>query len=407
MSTENKEMVQNVSVTLMGAEMNKMTGVDGAFGFADVPAGGQYTVMPEKNDDPLNGVSTLDLVFIQRHILNVQKLDSPYKLIAADANKDGKITASDLVELRKLILGTNTAFSNNKSWRFVDKSYTFKDPSFAQGEAFPEAYYIDNLDTDMVTDFIAVKTGDVNGSVKASNIAGETVFRNASTLHLITNEQKYKAGTEIKVPVRLAASETITGIQFTLDFDQNALQLMHIDPAMSGMSDQNFGFNQLGAGKVTFSWNADQPRSLSKDDVLFTLTFRTTDLGSLAESLALNSVATAAEAYTSDFAVIPVQMEVANRNNLVSQSQKTFVLHQNVPNPFKEVSNISFELPATMPVNISIYNLSGKMIKEYQVNGQQGVNTLEINRNDLTTGILYYTMKAGDFTTTKKMVVIE
>jgi hypothetical protein len=47
------------------------------------------------------------------------------------------------------------------------------------------------------------------------------------------------------------------------------------------------------------------------------------------------------------------------------------------------------------------------MIKEYNVLGQQGMNTLEINRNDLTAGILYYTMKAGDFTTTKKMVVIE
>jgi hypothetical protein len=42
---------------------------------------------------------------IQRHILGLQALDSNYKLIAADANNDGKVTASDLTDLRKLILG--------------------------------------------------------------------------------------------------------------------------------------------------------------------------------------------------------------------------------------------------------------------------------------------------------------
>ena len=63
------------------------------------------TVSASKTDDYTNGVSTLDLVLIQRHIfLGLTKLDSPEKLLAADVNKDGKVTASDLVELRKLIL---------------------------------------------------------------------------------------------------------------------------------------------------------------------------------------------------------------------------------------------------------------------------------------------------------------
>ncbi|MBK9583675.1 MAG: hypothetical protein IPO48_17815 [Saprospiraceae bacterium] len=66
----------------------------------------------------MNGVSTLDLVMIQRHILGLQALDSNYKLIAADANNDGKVTASDLTDLRKLILGVTTALPNNTSWKF-------------------------------------------------------------------------------------------------------------------------------------------------------------------------------------------------------------------------------------------------------------------------------------------------
>ena len=44
-------------------------------------------ITPVKDNDPLEGVNTLDLVLITRHLLGVENLDSPYKLIAAAANK--------------------------------------------------------------------------------------------------------------------------------------------------------------------------------------------------------------------------------------------------------------------------------------------------------------------------------
>lgn len=52
---------------------------------------------------------------IQRHILDIQSFTSPYKLIASDANNDGKISASDLTDLRKLILGTTNELPKNES----------------------------------------------------------------------------------------------------------------------------------------------------------------------------------------------------------------------------------------------------------------------------------------------------
>ena len=60
-----------------------------------------------KNDDPKNGVSTKDLVMIQKHLLGIELLVDPHDFIAADINNDGKISARDLLELRKLILGSN------------------------------------------------------------------------------------------------------------------------------------------------------------------------------------------------------------------------------------------------------------------------------------------------------------
>ena len=62
----------------------------------------------------MNGVSTLDLVHIQRHILGIQSLNDPYNAIAADADNNGKISASDLTVIRKAILGISSSFQMDK-----------------------------------------------------------------------------------------------------------------------------------------------------------------------------------------------------------------------------------------------------------------------------------------------------
>ena len=101
------------------------TGKDGSYRFDAMPSSGNYMLKPEKNDGLLEGVSTLDVIMIQRHILGAAKILSPYRLVAADVNNDDKISASDLVELKKAILGTTNSFKNNKSWKMIDSRYKF------------------------------------------------------------------------------------------------------------------------------------------------------------------------------------------------------------------------------------------------------------------------------------------
>ncbi|MEZ4931413.1 MAG: hypothetical protein R2788_04680 [Saprospiraceae bacterium] len=75
-----------------------------------------------------NGVTTYDIV-VTRHILSIQPMDDPYKLIAADINNSGSITTFDIVQLRKLILGVYQNFPDNNSWRFVRAGYVFPNPA--------------------------------------------------------------------------------------------------------------------------------------------------------------------------------------------------------------------------------------------------------------------------------------
>ncbi len=109
--------------------------------------------------NPLNGLTTFDLVLISRHILNIQPLGSPYKLIAADVNRSSTIATLDLIQLRKLILNIDTDFVNNTSWLFIPADYVFPVPTNPWFAAFPEVLNYNNLSAEVLgAGFIAVKS---------------------------------------------------------------------------------------------------------------------------------------------------------------------------------------------------------------------------------------------------------
>lgn len=399
-ATEANQTLEDAYVALKGSELNRMTNKNGFFDFNNMPNGGVYTVVPEKNNDYLNGVSTLDLVIIQRHILGIEKLVSPYKSIAADVNKDGKITATDLVELRKLILGSIDYLPNNGSWRFVDKAYRFINTINPQGEAFPETYHIDALNSDMKTDFVAVKVGDVNGNATANSLMQNTEGRIASSLALATENVEFVSGQTVTVPVKVSEMNVVTGVQFTVEFDNDLLSLTGVDPSGFNMNDNNFGFTNVHNGVLTFSWNSANYTQFNSNATLFNLTFVARDNGNIAQAMNINSTVTKAEAYNEDAKVMPISWRV-------NSTTSGFVLHQNMPNPFKETTNVNFELPEAMAATVTIYDVTGKVITSTSLDGVKGSNNVTFDRNDLRAGVMYYTLQAGSFKATKKMVVIE
>lgn len=157
--------VDGVEVRLSGPRSGfSLTDVQGYYHFSDPNVGDDITITPEKNSDYTEGVSTLDMVLIGRHILGVLPLDSPYKLIAADVNNSRHITTLDLIALRRLLLGIDTEFESNTSWRFVELDYTFPNPANPWQERFPEWINFNDLPFVGVAglDFVAVKVGDVS-----------------------------------------------------------------------------------------------------------------------------------------------------------------------------------------------------------------------------------------------------
>ena len=90
-----------------------------------------------------------------------------------------------------------------------------------------------------------------------------------------------------------------------------------------------------------------------------------------------------------------------------------FTLHQNHPNPFNPVTTLRYDLPEDAMVNITIYDMMGRVVRT-MVNTQQNTGFKSVRWNatndvgsSVSAGLYLYMIQAGDFRQTKKMVLLK
>jgi hypothetical protein len=340
-------------------------------------------------------------VLISKHILGVQTLDSPYKIIAADANKSNSVTTFDLVEIRKLILFINTEFPNNTSWRFVDAGHSFANPSNPFTSAIPEVVNINNLSAAQLgTDFVAVKVGDVNGNAAVNLLSSGDDRTMVGDLVLNVEDVIVEEGNTYTVEFK-ATDFSVSGDQFTMNFDQHALEFVEVVPGLASAA--NFGMTMVNEGVLTTSWNAEEVKKLATDEVVFGLTFKANQSGRLSNMLSVNSRYTVAEAYNADAQLLNVALSF--NNNLVANG---FELYQNTPNPFATTTIIGFYLPEATSATLTISDVQGKVVKVIDQDFVKGYNQVNLNRNELgATGVLYYRLDTDTDSATRKMILVD
>ncbi len=400
--------VESVEVSLSGPmSMEMLTAVDGTYEFINLETGYDYTLAPYLNADHRNGVTTLDLIKIQQHLLGISLLGSPYKMIAADVNRSGQITTLDMIEIQQLILGVKQEFSNNTSWRFVAASYVFPVPSNPWFALFPEVINVNNLTFNMIANnFVAIKIGDVNNSSVTTSLQTIEERSFVGSFQLSVPEMHLKQGETVEVPFTANQIDAIGGYQFTLDFDPSALELLGVE---YGIADEySLGLHALREGYITASWYRQDDELLAvegEDPVLFTLVFQAQRDSRMSELLHINSRRTLAEAYTPSYELLDIALHF---KALTEQPAAAFRLYQNQPNPFATETNIGFELPEDGRAILSIFDVNGRLVKAYQGDFNRGYNELRIERKDLpATGLLYYRLQMGKLTATKKMVLLQ
>jgi len=378
--------------------------IDGTYLFDNLtPA--TYKVTPSKNINPLNGVTTFDLVIIQNFILGKHTFDSPYKLIAADVNKTGTVTVSDILELRKLLLSDITDFTRNTAWRFIPADYEFPNPANPFLEEFPESTTLTINDKNLVADFIGVKIGDVNVTASPNNLVA-TAARNTKkgTFSIIANDRYLQKGEITTVTFKGENLANLLGFQYTLKVDNAALTIEGLE-ASTNFSKNNIGQSFKNKGYLLTSWVNEQPEDKAIPNELFTVKVKAHQAGKLSELLSITSDFLAAEAYDKAGNHLNIQLIF---ETLGQVSPSDFKLSQNQPNPFAQKTIIKYQLPDNGQVQLNIFDIQGSLLKSTDEHGQKGQNEMTIHSSDLPTGGVYYYQLSTPFgIAMKKMLLVE
>ena len=218
---------------------------------------------------------------------------------------------------------------------------------------------------------------------------------------LTIEEQAVEAGQTIELAFTSEDFENVYGYQFTMEL--NGLTFAGIESGAVVMNEANVGV--LNGQLITMSYNNSTARSAQSSEAVFAVSFTATQSGNISDMIAITSKVTPAEAYVGE--TLEIRDVVIEARGAITEVEAT-ELYQNEPNPFKGQTVVGFNLAEAGQASLSVFDVTGKVIVKKNIDGVKGYNSINFTSNQLgASGVLYYTLESGDFTATKKMIIIE
>jgi hypothetical protein len=377
----------DATLTVSGVDSDVTTNNDGMFTFGDVASCYTENLSLIKDDSHISGVTVMDLITIQRHLLTVDLLDSPYQLIAADVNASGDISIEDLVQIRRLILNLAPTFPNNKAWHFVPSSYEFEDATQPWNEDYPEGNFdYDVISQDLMENYIAIKTGDVTGD--GANFNNELEDRNLDVFALGIENMTLEAGRQYQVNFNSNQFIGLEGLQMAIGFDKSLVNILGAEGGELARFNEN-NINIIEENEVVrLVWNGEQ--RLLKGDAMFSLWIEAKEKTQLNQAVNLAKAEMQAVAYDEEMEPLNLALTFQNADNFV----KGFELMGNYPNPFVDATDIAFSIEDASDVNLIIQDLSGRTVLVKEFNFNEGNHIISIDNKDLPhQGVYFYTLE--------------
>ena len=378
--------VQGVTMSISNenASIFRGTNEDGLFLFNDIPES-NYTLQPSKNNDLKNGVTTQDIILLQKHLIKIRAFDSPYQFIAADVNNSGDITAFDMILLRQAILNSIDHFPNNNSWKFIKTNEQLTN-SNSLTSAKDDTYSIDYAPSlSMNNNYIGIKIGDLNNSVFANDIMAP---RQNNSFDISITNHSFQKEEVITVPFQLSQETLLEGFQVGLQIDVNAVELLDIE----GLSPDEW---QLQRNQILISKVEANGRQIGKGTPLFNLVFKAKQYGTIGEILKSSNSSLANELYITD-QEIPLTIQY-------TQAAKQNEVGFNFPNPFSSTTYLPLTLASSNEVQLSVYNFQGQVIFQQSHVLSSGQHQLPISIPFLTDGMYLYEVFVGEEVFSGKM----
>ena len=280
--------------------------------------------------------------------------------------------------------------------------HNFLDELDPWGQNMPESYFINNLEEDLSIDFIGVKVGDVNGSV-ITNLQSQLIENRSNRwpLTFTITDKKVKEGPAV-VSFYSDSYERISGWQMTLEFDPEDITIRNIESDVIDIYAYHYYIDVQDRGWITISYNSDNPIDLDANQEIFRVDFesqRTLNTGNIFD---ITSKITPAESYRGLNEIVDVKLRVqqkeASIHNIVSAS----------PNPWKDHTDITFEIGENGLSTWRIYNVRGQLIYSINQNYKVGTHQFKLDRNQIPhEGVYYLKLITESQSSEYKLMVID
>ncbi len=391
---EAMNVVAGVPVVAVNMATGEKTSVEsdeyGIYTFNNLEQYEDYQIQPQLEDYALAGVTTIDIVYIQQHILGLTRLQSPYKLLAADVNGSKSITAADLVELRRVILGRSTDFDAG-NWKFVDGEFEFD----MDGDMYTyddKIEVINAKEVDVDHNFVGLKVGDVNGNAFTVLAQGYVGPRSTEVFDV----RATRRGDIVRYGLSIHSMKEIIGFQMAINLSDD-MKVVALGSDHISLSEEDFVVTE---DALRISWS-NATTIDAENNELFFIDIKVQ--GNKTPTLSTQGGDLPAEVYDGYLKAHNVVLELREQNI----ESDAVLLHQNVPNPFTTTTDISFEMPQAGTAHLTINDINGRSVYEETGLFKKGLNTIRINANDIHgSGIYYYTIISDGYKETRRMIVL-
>ena len=387
-----------------------LTDQSGIYSF-EVNSNEDYTIKPKKNGDDRNGVKGLDLLLLQRHLLYIDRFDSPYQLIAADLNNDGTVKGSDLLLLQRFLLFITPQFEFVDSWRFVDKKHVFN-PTTPDIKTFPEEIELMNVSSDRTDlDFVGIKMGDFDYSA-SSFLSNEFPTKNLCHEFIVDNKDLV-ANESVEIEFKAMNFSDLAVITAEIKFDNTKLEFEgFVDSVLDGMSTVNVSTALANQGYLLINWVSQTGYgvNLMDDANIFTLKFKANEQVKIGDVISFTNDFISTEVVDGNLVTNCLELKLNNTSSTKSTDLNEQIITSVYPNPLGQ-ENLNFRILINQNENytLSIFDPFGKII--YSESGilfsTDNIIRLDRSQIDMNSGIYFYKIKIADTQHSGRLILIQ
>jgi hypothetical protein len=207
-----------------------------------------------------------------------------------------------------------------------------------------------------------------------------------------------RVGDEFTVPVAINEGAGMAGYHFVFDYDKSSLEVVAVNRGRvyDGI-DKAFFYHDADAAGIDISSAVLNDEGLAGGEIAV-ITFRTKVSGPVTFSDKLLDV----RDWDNQKAEVSFNL-AATGGSLPT----VYSLSQNYPNPFNPATKIELAMPAAGQYRLTIYNVIGQVVEVMEGFSEAGYVTLNWDATEQASGVYLYKVTAGDFSATRKMILLK